>query len=130
MDLFKNFIGNIVQSMPHVSKVAYVSTQIKKYLSELNEVENERFSEKFTIILEKFVEQKITLTQMCMIVEALDGVSLSKSQINYFCNQVYLNGYLIEILQKYIDCNHINDEEIHYVAEFLVVEINKAIING
>ncbi|QYC92764.1 AC75 [Trabala vishnou gigantina nucleopolyhedrovirus] len=128
MDLLKNFVGNIVQSMPHVSKVAYVSTQIKKYLRQLDEEENEKFSEKFVNVLKMFVDQKITLKQMCMVIDAAD-VALTKLQINYFCNQTYLNGYLIDLIQKYIECRHLNDAEIHYVAEFIVIEINKAIIN-
>ncbi|QWO71611.1 AC75-like protein [Orgyia pseudotsugata single capsid nuclopolyhedrovirus] len=130
MELFKNFIGNIMQSMPHVSKVAYVSTQIKKYLLDLEEEENARFSEKFSIILEKFIQQKITLDQMCTIIDAADGISLSRPQINYFCNQVYLDGYLVEIMQKYVDGGRVSDADIHYAAEFLVVEINRAIINS
>ncbi|ABY65794.1 hypothetical protein [Orgyia leucostigma nucleopolyhedrovirus] len=130
MELFKNFINNVAHSMPHVSKVAYISTQIKKYLSELEEPENKRFSEKFTTVLEKFIQQEISLDQMCTIVEATDDVTLSRSQINYFCNQVYLDGYLIEILQKYVNCARVGDADVHYLSEFLVVEINRAVING
>ncbi|ABI35742.1 hypothetical protein [Ectropis obliqua nucleopolyhedrovirus] len=130
MDLFRNFIGNIIQSMPHVSKVAYVSSHLKKYLAEMEDNENEKFNKKFKTILQKFIDQEITLDQICTIIDAADGIQLNKSQLNYFVNQMYLDCYLIDILQRYIDYNQLNDENVHYVAEFLVLEINKALING
>ncbi|QHB21730.1 ac75 [Artaxa digramma nucleopolyhedrovirus] len=130
MELFKNFVDNVVQSMPHVSKVAYVSTQLKKYLIQLNEDENEQFHNKFIIVLEKFTERQLTLDQMCMLVEAADGFDLTKSQINYFCNKAYLDDYLIDLLQTYVKTGNLNNDDIHYIANFLIVEINKAIINN
>nr|WUR10771.1 ac75 [Calliteara abietis nucleopolyhedrovirus] len=130
MELVKNFINNVVQSVPHVTKVAYISTQIKKCLLDLDAEENQQFNEKLAIILSKFVRQEITLDQMCTIVDAADGINLSRSQLNYFCNRAYLDRHLLDTLQKYVDCNYLSDSDIHYVSEFLVCEINKAIING
>ncbi|ACO53517.1 unknown [Euproctis pseudoconspersa nucleopolyhedrovirus] len=130
MELFKNFVDNIVQSVPHVSKVAYVSTQLKKYLTQLEQDENEQFYNKFISVLDRFTEQQITLDQMCMLAEAANGFDLTKSQINYFCNQAYLDDYLINLLKKYVKTQHFSNEDIHYVADFLILEINKAIINS
>ncbi|AIU41303.1 ac75 [Sucra jujuba nucleopolyhedrovirus] len=127
MEFFKNFINNIAHTMPHVTKVVYVSGCIKKYLAEMSE--NDKFGSKFINILRLFMDKKITLDDMCNILKACD-MDLTASQINYFCNQVYLNSYLTECIENYIDRQHLNDSEIDYISEFLVVEVNKAIING
>lgn len=115
-------------SMPVVTKVAYVSMHIKKYLKELER--DDKFRDKLVRVLKLFIDKKITLDNMCAILDATDGVRLTRSQIQYFCDRVYYNGHVMELLQRYVDEQHIGDEAVDYLSEFLVHEINNAIICG
>ncbi|AHH82648.1 ORF-59 [Buzura suppressaria nucleopolyhedrovirus] len=126
MEFFKTFIDNVKHAMPHVTKIAYVSSAIKTHL--LNS-DNDKFINKFRNILILFLDRKITLDDMCNVLAVYD-VDLNPSQINYFCNQVYLDTYLVDCIQKYIDTKHLTNGEINHIADFIIVEVNKAIING
>ncbi|AKC91696.1 ac75 [Lambdina fiscellaria nucleopolyhedrovirus] len=127
MELFKNFVGNVVKSMPTVTKVAYINCYIKEYLRDLER--DEVFSHKFTKILKMFLRKEITLDNMCSIIDAT-GANLKREQIDYFCKRVYDNTHAIDLLYKFIDYNYLDDNDIEYVSEFMVNEINNALING
>ncbi|AAC70270.1 LdOrf-84 peptide [Lymantria dispar multiple nucleopolyhedrovirus] len=128
MDFFATFFNHVMTSMPVVTKVAYVSMHIKKYLKELER--DDKFRDKLVRVLKLFIDKKITLDNMCAILDATDGVRLTRSQIQYFCDRVYYNGHVMELLQRYVDEQHIGDEAVDYLSEFLVHEINNAIICG
>ncbi|UOQ18857.1 hypothetical protein [Olene mendosa nucleopolyhedrovirus] len=128
MDFFATFFNHVMASMPVVTKVAYVSMHIKKYLRELER--DDKFRDKLMRVLKLFIDKKITLDNMCTILDAADGVTLTPAQIQYFCDHVYYNGHVMQLLQRYIDEHHINDEDVNYLSEFLVHEINNAIICG
>lgn len=128
MDFFKNFVGQVVNSMPFVAKVAYVSSHIKRYSILLSE--DKKFCTKFVAILKMFIRQEISLDDMCTIMDAADGLKLTRAQISYFCKRVHENGHVVEIMEKYVDYTMINDEDINYLSEFLVHEINNAIMYG
>nr|ANS70970.1 hypothetical protein [Lymantria dispar multiple nucleopolyhedrovirus] len=128
MDFFATFFNHVKTSMPIVTKVAFVSMHIKKYLKELER--DEKFRDKLVRILKLFVAKKITLDNVCTILDATDGIQLTRSQIKYFCDHVYYNRHILDMMQRYITEQHLNDEDVEYVSEFLVHEINNAIICG
>lgn len=125
MDFFKNFINQVVTSMPIVTKVAYVNTNIKQYLKELEK--DSKFNDKFIKILKMFISKQISQENLCAIVKASDGIKLSPSQIEYFCNRIYDNEYILDILNTYATKQELDDFDINYLSEFLVIEINNIV---
>nr|QBI90278.1 hypothetical protein [Trichoplusia ni single nucleopolyhedrovirus] len=126
MDFFRNFVNQMVTSMPIVTKVAYVNVHIKNYMKELER--DDTFRHKFTMILQMFINRQITVEDMCQIMDAVDGLKLTRQQIEYLVNRVYYNDHIILILQSYVRNQHLDDDEIDDVAQFLVHEVNNAII--
>nr|UPO71237.1 orf53 [Trichoplusia ni single nucleopolyhedrovirus] len=126
MDFFRNFVNQMVTSMPIVTKVAYVNVHIKNYMKELER--DDTFRHKFTMILQMFINRQITVEDMCQIMDAVDGLKLTRRQIEYLVNRVYYNDHIILILQSYVRNQHLDDDEIDDVAQFLVHEVNNAII--
>nr|P30326.1 RecName: Full=Uncharacterized 8.5 kDa protein in POL 3'region; AltName: Full=ORF4 [Lymantria dispar multiple nucleopolyhedrovirus]BAA02037.1 hypothetical protein [Lymantria dispar multiple nucleopolyhedrovirus] len=68
MDFFATFFNHVMTSMPVVTKVAYVSMHIKKYLKELER--DDKFRDKLVRVLKLFIDKKITLDNMCAILDA------------------------------------------------------------
>ncbi|AGC36271.1 hypothetical protein TF1A_0057 [Chrysodeixis chalcites SNPV TF1-A] len=126
MDFFKNFVNQMVTSMPIVTKVAYVNVHIKNYMKELER--DDTFRHKFIMILQMFINRQITVEDMCQIMDAVDGLKLTRQQIEYLVNRVYYNEHIILILQSYVRNQHLDDDQIDDLAHFLVHEINNAII--
>jgi hypothetical protein len=126
MDFFKNFYNQLITHMPKITIIAHVNAHIKNYLKEMDR--DETFQHKFIMVLKKFINKDMTLDNICMIVSVADDIKLSRSQISYFCDKIYDNDYIINILQKYIDSHHLHDEDIQILSEFLVHEINNAIV--
>lgn len=118
----------MVTSMPIVTKVAYVNSQLKNYMRTLER--DEVFQNKFVRILQMFINKKITVQDICDIMDAVDGIKLSHGQITYFVERVHSNGHIIAILENYIKNHHLYDDEVNDLAEFLVHEINNALIYG
>ncbi|AAY83988.1 ORF-57 peptide [Chrysodeixis chalcites nucleopolyhedrovirus] len=126
MDFFKNFVNQMVTSMPIVTKVAYVNVHIKNYMKELER--DDTFRHKFIMILQMFINRQITVEDMCQIMDVVDGLKLTRQQIEYLVNRVYYNEHIILILQSYVRNQHLDDDQIDDLAHFLVHEINNAII--
>lgn len=112
--------------MPIVTKVAYVNVHIKNYMKELER--DDTFRHKFITILQMFIDRQITVEDMCQIMDAVDGLKLTRRQIEYLVNRVYYNDHIILILQSYVRNHHLDDDQIDDLAQFLVHEINNAII--
>ncbi|QEI03602.1 hypothetical protein [Rachiplusia nu nucleopolyhedrovirus] len=128
MDFLKNFVNHMVTSMPIVTKVAYVNSQLKNYMRTLDR--DEIFQDKFIRILQMFISKQITVEDIYNIMDAVDGIKLSHGQINYFVQRVYSNKYIVSILENYIKNKHLYDDEVNDLSEFLVHEINNALIYG
>ncbi|AAM09224.1 hypothetical protein [Mamestra configurata nucleopolyhedrovirus A] len=126
MDFFKNFVNQVFSSMPVAAKVTMVNLHLKQYMKDLER--DETFCHKFTEIIKMFIRREITVQDMCDIMDAADGIKLSHGQIDYFCNQVYYNSHILQILRSFINYKHLNDEEINDLSQFLVKEIDNAII--
>ncbi|AYN45043.1 se83 [Alphabaculovirus alterspexiguae] len=126
MEFFKNFVNQVFSSMPVAAKVSLVNLNIKQYMKDLER--DEIFCDKFTRIVKMFVRREISVQDMCDILDAADGIRLTHGQIEYFCNQVYYNGHIIHILKNFINYQHLTDEEISDLSQFLVKEIDNAII--
>ncbi len=128
MDFLKNFVNHMVTSMPIVTKVAYVNSQLKNYMRSLER--DQIFQAKFVRILQMFINKEISVEDICSIMDAVDGIKLTSGQINYFVERVHSNGHIISILENYVNNHHLYDDEINDLAEFLVHEINNALIYG
>ncbi|AAF33623.1 Unknown (Ac75) [Spodoptera exigua multiple nucleopolyhedrovirus] len=126
MDFFKNFVNQVFSNMPVAAKVAMVNLNLKQYLKDLER--DETFCSKFTQIIRMFINRDITTHDVCTILDAADGIKLTHGQIDYFCNQVYYNGHILHILQTFIDYQHLTDDEINDLSQFLVKEIDNAIM--
>ncbi|QNV47893.1 ac75-like protein [Alphabaculovirus altersperidaniae] len=126
MEFFKNFVNQVFSSMPVAAKVAMVNLHLKQYLKDLER--DETFCNKFTRIMQMFVRREISVQDVCDILDAANGIKLTHGQIDYFCNQVYYNSHILHILRTFINYQHLTDEEINDLSQFLVKEIDNAII--
>ncbi|AUV65368.1 hypothetical protein [Alphabaculovirus myunipunctae] len=126
MDFFKNFVNQMFSSMPVAAKVSMVNMHLKKYMRDLER--DEQFCIKFIMIVKLFIRQEISVQDMYDILDAAGGIRLTHGQIEYFCNQVYYNGHILHILRAFTEYHHINDEEINDLSQFLVKEIDNAIL--
>ncbi|ACI28808.1 agip107 [Agrotis ipsilon multiple nucleopolyhedrovirus] len=126
MEFFKNFVNQVFSSMPVAAKVAMVNLHLKQYMKDLER--DETFCHKFTQIIKMFVRREISVQDVCDILDAANGIKLTHGQIEYFCNQVYYNSHIIHILRSFINYQHLTDEEISDLSQFLVKEIDNAII--
>ncbi|AIE47787.1 ac75-like protein [Peridroma alphabaculovirus] len=126
MEFFKNFVNQVFSSMPVAAKVALVNMHLKQYLKDLER--DDAFCHKFTRIIQMFVRREITVEDVCNILDAADGLKLTHGQIDYFCNQVYYNSHIIHILRNFISYQHLTDDEIADLSQFLVKEIDNAVL--
>ena len=127
MDFVKNFVNQVVvSSMPVAAKVTMVNMNLKRYVKDLDY--DTEFCYKLTKIIDMFIKREISVDDVCTILDAVDGIKLTHGQINYFCNQVYYNGHILQILRSFVHFNHISDENISDLAQFLVKEIDNAIL--
>jgi Protein of unknown function (DUF1160) len=121
MDLLKNFVNHVIEKCPEVCKAAYVSTQLKKCLKEINM--DEKFSVKFYKVLDLFIKGKISHDDICQLMTFVDGFQLTDEQIKMFCNDVYNDEYVIYVLDKLVDHRHLDDTHYRYIADFLIREM-------
>lgn len=125
MDFIKNFVTQIATSMPVVTKVAFATTHIKHALKDLERDDTLRY--KLVTVLQMFVEQQVPVEAMANIMNAVD-VNMSQDQIEYLYCRIYDNGYILSIVNNYIEHEHLTEPEIHDIAEFMVQEFNNALV--
>jgi Protein of unknown function (DUF1160) len=126
MDFFKNFVNQMFSTMPVAAKVAMVNMHIKKHMKDLER--DETFGHKFIMIVKMFIRREISVQDMCDILDAADGIKLSFGQVEYFCNQVYYNSHILQILRTFTTYHHLDDDDINDMSQFLVKEIDNAIL--
>jgi Protein of unknown function (DUF1160) len=128
MDFVKNFFTQVVNSMPTVTKVAYATTQINNCLKALERTENQVFRGKFAEILLMFVNQELSVEDTHTLLQKADGMDLTREQVAYFMQRVFDNRDICSIIRYYIDYQWIDDHEVEELAEFIVNEVNNAIM--
>ncbi|UJZ89027.1 ac75 [Erannis ankeraria nucleopolyhedrovirus] len=121
MDLLKNFVNHVIEKCPEVCKAAYVSTQLKKCIMDINM--DEKFSVKFYKVLDLFIKRKISNEDICRLINTVDGFQLTDEQIEMFCNDVYNDEDIIYVLDKLVDRRHLDDTHYRYIADFLIREM-------
>ncbi|ABF47410.1 ac75-like protein [Clanis bilineata nucleopolyhedrovirus] len=127
MDIFKSFINQIYECVPFATKVLKVSEHIKSYQNGLKK--DKRFCDKFVKVLKMFIASQITIEDMCNIMAAVDSPNkLTADQIDFLCQQVQHNHEVMRILHTFVDEQHIDDQDIHELAKFLITEISNSII--
>ncbi|ABM45803.1 unknown protein [Spodoptera frugiperda multiple nucleopolyhedrovirus] len=124
MDFFKNFVNQMFNNMPIAAKVAMVNHHLNNYLKDI--VRDEKFCTKFIKIIEMFIDRDMTVKDVYDILDAVDGIRLTYSQIDYFCKQVYSNHHILMIMQNFVDYRHLTEDEIVDLSQFLVKELDNA----
>ncbi|AKN80649.1 hypothetical protein [Perigonia lusca single nucleopolyhedrovirus] len=126
MELFRNFVNQMYECVPFATKVLKVSEFIKSYQEDIKK--DKIFLQKFIQVLKMFVGHQIELNDMCTIMEAADGYNkLSDNQIQYLCEKIYDNYHVMRILNTFVEDKHLDDQDIHSIANFLVLEINNSV---
>ncbi|AXS67725.1 ac75-like protein [Cryptophlebia peltastica nucleopolyhedrovirus] len=127
MDFVKNFFSQVVYNgMPLATKIATVSTFIKNYHDDLER--DEMFFDKLLNVIDMFLNKRIDTYDLCTIVDATNGLQLSDSQVEYLYYQTLSNQNIVDILKSFVKKKCLSDYMIRDLSEFLVVEVNNAII--
>ncbi|AAL01754.1 unknown [Spodoptera litura nucleopolyhedrovirus] len=127
MNFVKSFMNQVIEYGPMVTKVAFANIQINRCLKDMER--DDSFRNTFITVLDMFVKGKVSVDSLMDVVEAVD-IELSKSQLEYLCSRMFSNERIMSIANVYIERQKLNSDEVNDVAEFLVHEVNNALVYG
>ncbi|AAR28851.1 ORF87 [Leucania separata nucleopolyhedrovirus] len=104
-----------------MAKVAFCNMELTTYLKEL--AYEDTLREQLVIVFKLFLQRKIDVESVKEVCESV-GMELTDYQADYLRNRVYENDQLISIIENFIEHQSLRPDEINYVSEFLVHEIN------
>ena len=105
-----------------MAKVAFCNMELNTYLQELKYEHTLR--EQLVTVFKMLLQHKIDVDSVMDLTTSV-GMDLTYNQAHYLRNRVYENDQLISIIENFIyNDQNLRPDEINYVSEFIVHEIN------
>lgn len=125
-NLMKNFFSELVKSTAYTTKVSIVKTTLHDWLR--NQVYTDPcFRVKLQEVVFMFINNQINNEQIYMLVSKIDESNKFKTyQIDFLIIRLLSNYHMKLLLEKFVDDNVITDEDLSFIANFLVREIDEA----
>ncbi|UZE89752.1 AC75 [Parapoynx stagnalis nucleopolyhedrovirus] len=125
-NLMKNFFAELVKSTTYTTKVSIVKTTLHDWLRD-QVYSDPCFKIKLQEVVFMFINNQITNKQIYMLVSKIDESNKFKPyQINFLTVRLLSNCHMKQLLEKFIDDYDITDEDLSFIANFLVREIDEA----
>lgn len=122
----KNFFAELVKSTTYTTKVSIVKTTLHQWLKDQVYTDC-NFKHKLQEVVNMFINNQMTNEQIEMLVSKIDtSHKLQKRQIEFLTCRFLNNYHVIVLLQKFVNNIVLTDEDLSFMANFLVREMDEA----
>lgn len=122
----KTFFAELVKSTTFTAKVSVVKTTLHEWLRD-HVYQDDAFRFKLQEVLYMFITHQISNEQIYMLVEKMDMANkLKPLQVDYLINAFSNSCSARQIVQNFVRGETLADDELGFIASFLVREIDEA----